>query len=44
MGERGDCTMTILAALLAINAVLHGTVVARFGVKENEPFLVYTVV
>jgi hypothetical protein len=32
----------LLAALLAINAILHGVVVARFGVKENEPFLIYT--
>ena len=40
----GDCAMIILAALLAIDAVLHVTLVARFGVKENEPFLVYTVV
>jgi hypothetical protein len=36
--------MIVLAALLAANAVLHGGLVARFGVKENEPFLVFTVV
>jgi hypothetical protein len=34
--------MILLAVLLAINAGLHGYLVARFGVKENEPFLVYT--
>jgi len=28
---------SILAALLAVNAALHGTIIARFGVKGNEP-------
>jgi hypothetical protein len=33
--------MMLLAVLLAINAILHGYLVQRFGIKENE-FLVYT--
>ncbi len=33
-----------LAALLALNAVLHAVLVARFGVKGNEPFLAYVFV
>ena len=32
---------SVLAALLAMNAVLHGIIVARFGVKGNEPPLVF---
>lgn len=28
---------SVLAAILAMNAVLHGIIVARFGVKGNEP-------
>ena len=31
----------VLAALLAVDAVLHGLIVARFGVKGNEPPLVF---
>lgn len=34
---------SILAALLAVNAVLHGMIIARFGVKGNEPPLVFGV-
>ncbi len=34
--------MMVLAAALALNAALHGALVARFGVKGNEPFLAYT--
>jgi hypothetical protein len=34
--------MMLLAALLAIDAILHGYLVQRFGIKENEPFLIYT--
>jgi hypothetical protein len=37
--------MTILLLLLAINAVVHGLVVARFGVRNhNQPFLVFALV
>ena len=36
--------MIIFAILLAVDAVLHGLLVQRFGVKGNEPFLVFTVV
>jgi hypothetical protein len=40
----GDGAMTsILAALLAVNAVLHGMIIARFGVKGNEPPLAFGV-
>jgi hypothetical protein len=35
---------TYLAAMLAINAILHGGIVARFGVKANEPPLIFGVV
>lgn len=31
----------ILAAFLAVNAVLHGVIIARFGVKGNEPPLAF---
>ena len=33
--------MTLLAVLLAVNAILHGVIIARFGVKGNEPPLVF---
>jgi hypothetical protein len=33
--------MTLLALILAIDAILHGYLVKRFGVKENEPFLIF---
>ena len=36
--------MTILAWLAVLDAVLHATLIGRFGVKGNEPFLVYAVV
>jgi hypothetical protein len=36
--------MTVLALLLAINAVLHVVIVSRFGLKENVAFLVYAVI
>jgi hypothetical protein len=36
--------MMILALLAAANAVLHGVLVARFGTKGNEPFLIFTAV
>ncbi|SDB47960.1 hypothetical protein [Bauldia litoralis] len=36
--------MMVLAGLLALDAVLHGIVVARFGARENAPFLVFTVI
>ena len=33
--------IAILASLLAVNAVLHGMIIARFGVKGNEPPLAF---
>jgi hypothetical protein len=37
--------MSPLPALLAANAVVHGIVVARFGVRNNnQPFLVFALV
>ena len=33
--------ITLLAVLLAVNAILHGVIIARFGVKGNEPPLVF---
>ena len=37
--------MTLLLFLLATNAIMHGTVVARFGVRNNnQPFLVFALV
>jgi hypothetical protein len=32
--------MTILALLAVLDAILHATLIGRFGVKGNEPFLV----
>ena len=29
--------MMLLSLLLLVNAVLHGVIVARFGIKGNEP-------
>ena len=36
--------LLLLVALLALDAILHGMVIARFGVKGNEPFLVFALV
>jgi hypothetical protein len=37
--------MALLVALLAVNAIVHGIVVARFGVQNNnQPFLVFAIV
>ena len=37
--------MMLLALLLAIDAVLHATVVLRFGTKDNNlPFLVFLII
>lgn len=36
--------MLILVVLTAVDAVLHGALVYRFGLKGNEPFAIYTVV
>ncbi|HVY19339.1 MAG TPA: hypothetical protein VHA70_04565 [Bauldia sp.] len=36
--------MTILAVLTALDAILHGALIYRFGVKGNEPFAIFTVV
>ena len=37
--------MSLLLALLATNAIVHGIVVARFGVRNNnQPFLIFAFV
>jgi hypothetical protein len=37
--------MSALAALLVVNAVVHGLVVARFGIRQdNEPFFLFALV
>ncbi len=36
--------MSLLASMLAANALLHGIVVGRFGLKGNRPFLAFVVV
>lgn len=36
--------MTLLAGMLAANALLHGIVVGRFGSKGNGPFLAFVVI
>lgn len=37
--------MSLLLTLLTINAILHGIVVARFGVgNNNPPFLIFAIV
>ncbi len=33
--------MTFLSFLLLVNAVLHGVIVGRFGIKGNEPPAVF---
>ena len=37
-------TTIFLAAMLAVDAILHGVIVARFGLKGNEPPLIFAVV
>ena len=34
----------LLAFLLAVDAILHGVIIARFGVKGNEPPFVFGLV
>jgi hypothetical protein len=36
--------MTLLSLLLLANAVLHGVIIARFGIKGNEPPAVFGLV
>ena len=36
--------MTILAWLAVLDAILHATLIGRFGVKQNEPFLIFAVI
>ncbi len=40
----GGHAMTILALLLAVNAVLHVLIISRFGLKGNISFLVYALI
>jgi hypothetical protein len=34
----------LLALLLAVDAILHGAIIARFGVKGNAPPLVFGII
>lgn len=37
--------MSLLSGLLALNAIVHGIVVARFGVRDNnQPFLIFALI
>jgi hypothetical protein len=37
--------MSLLLTLLVTNAIVHGIVVARFGIKDNnQPFLIFAIV
>jgi len=36
--------LLLLAALLVLDAALHAGVIARFGVKGNEPFLIFAII
>ncbi|MEP6495344.1 MAG: hypothetical protein ABJF01_21840 [bacterium] len=37
--------MSLLLGLLFVNAMVHGSVVGRYGIRNNnEPFLVFTLV
>lgn len=35
--------MTLLSLMLLVNAVLHGLIVGRYGIKGNEPPAVFAV-
>src|SRR5262249_32840321 len=41
LADAGDRLMTLLAALLALDAVLHGFLIYRFGTNQNVPFLIF---
>lgn len=36
--------MLLLVALLALDTILHGVIIFRFGTKGNEPFLIFAFV
>ena len=37
--------MSLLLTLLTANAIVHGIVVARFGIRDNnQPFLIFAIV
>jgi hypothetical protein len=36
--------MTLLALLLAVNAVLHAAVVIRFGARDNAPYVLFALI
>ncbi len=36
--------LLVLVALLVLDAVLHAIVIYRFGVKGNEPFLIFALI
>src|SRR5262245_31064975 len=42
--DTGDHVMLLLAALLALDAVLHGYLIYRFGTDQNMPFLIFAVI
>lgn len=35
---------TVLAGLLAVDAILHGLIIQRFGLKGNEPPMIFGLV
>jgi hypothetical protein len=36
--------MSLLLVLLTLNAILHGIIVARFGIRNNQPVFVFMLV
>jgi hypothetical protein len=36
--------MSLLLVLLALNAILHGFIIARFGIRTNQPVFMFMLV
>jgi hypothetical protein len=36
--------MSLLLALLTLNAILHGIIIARFGIRNNQPVFLFMLV
>jgi hypothetical protein len=36
--------MSLFPALLALDAILHGIIIGRFGIRSNQPVFVFTLV
>lgn len=36
--------MSLLIALLALDAILHGIIIGRFGIRSNQPVFVFMLV